>query len=94
MKILVLPLLIGLLALSGCASHYVMKLTNGAEITTVGKPRLKGNTYCFKDAKGQEHFVSRGRVHQIEPASLANEENKPRPFQQQKKRKWYLLWLA
>ena len=39
-----LPLLIGLITLTGCAHHYVMKLTNGAQITTASKPKLKDGT--------------------------------------------------
>ena len=94
MKKLALPLLIGSLALSGCASQYVIKLTNGNEITSASKPKLKGSTYSFKDAKGQEHFISQGRVYEIEPASMAQEERKPKPTQQKHKHHWYFLWLA
>jgi hypothetical protein len=94
MKRLVLPLLIGCLALSGCASQYVIKLTNGNEITTASKPKLKGTAYSFKDAKGQEHLVSQGRVYEIAPASMSKAESKPKPPQPNHKRKWYFLWLA
>jgi hypothetical protein len=94
MRNLILPLLVGLLVLSGCASHYVIKLANGGELTTASKPRLKDGAYYFKDAKGQERAVSAGRVREIAPASIAAEENKPKPAQQPHKRKWYLLWLA
>ena len=90
------PLLIGLMALTGCAHHYVMKLNNGAELTTASKPKLKEGLYTFKDAKGDEHVVAAARVQVIEPASAATQENKPKPMksEQPKKRKWYLLWLA
>jgi len=91
-----LPLLIGLLALSGCAHHYVVKLTNGAQITTASKPKLKEGIYYYNDAKGEEHALSATRVREIAPASVAQREDKPRPIKSdpQKKRKWYLLWLA
>ena len=91
-----LPLLIGLIALSGCAHHYVMKLGNGAQITTTSKPTLKEGVYYFKDAKGEEHAVAAGRVREIAPASVAQQEDKPKPMKSDplKKRKWYLLWLA
>lgn len=96
MKKAALPLFIGLIALTGCAHHYVMKLNNGAQITTVGKPKLKEGIYTFKDAKGEEHFVAAGRVREIAPASVAGKENKAQPLKSepQKKRKWYLLWLG
>ena len=91
-----LPLLIGLLALTGCAHHYVIKLSSGAQITTASKPTLKEGTYYFKDAKGEEHAVAGARVRQIAPASVTQQEDQPKPMKSEspKKRKWYLLWLA
>ncbi|MEI6781040.1 MAG: YgdI/YgdR family lipoprotein [Verrucomicrobiota bacterium] len=96
MKKAALPFLIGLIALTGCAHHYVMKLTNGAQITTASKPRLKDGIYHFKDAKGEEHVVAAASVRECAPASMAAREDKPRPMkmESEKKRKWYLLWLA
>ena len=96
MKSPVLPLLVGLIALTGCAHHYVLKLSNGMEITTATKPKLKEGVYHFKDAKGEEHLVPVARVREIAPASMAERENKPHPLkaEPQKKRKWYLLWLG
>jgi uncharacterized lipoprotein YajG len=96
MKKLAIPLLAGLLMLSGCASQYVIKLTNGNEITSATKPRLQGSVYYFKDAKGEDHMVSRGRVLEIEPTSMARAENKPKPVptgSMPHKRHWYFLWL-
>lgn len=91
-----LPVLIGLIALTGCAHHYVIRLDNGTEITTASKPKLSEGAYSFKDAKGQEQFVAAGRVREVAPASVAARENKAKPFKSEppKKRKWYLLWLA
>jgi hypothetical protein len=96
MKRATLPLVIGLIALTGCAHHYVMKLNNGSEITTATKPQLKDGIYHFKDAKGEEHFVPTGRVREVAPASTMQRENKPQTIKVPpvKKRKWYLLWLA
>ena len=67
-------LLLGLLACSGCASQYVMKLSNGMQITTPSKPKLKGSTYYYKDATGKENKISQSRVLEILPASMAKEE--------------------
>jgi hypothetical protein len=91
-----LPLLFGMIVLTGCAHHYVMNLNGGAQITTASKPKLKEGIYYFKDAKGEEHAVAAARVREIAPASVAERENKPKPFKAEpsKKRKWYLLWLA
>ena len=91
-----LPLLIGLITLTGCAHHYVMKLTNGAQITTASRPKLKEGIYYYNDAKGEEQALAATRVREIAPASVARQEDKPKPIKSdsQKKRKWYLLWLA
>ena len=62
-----LPLLVGLIALTGCARHYTMKLNNGSQITTASKPRLKEGCYFYKDAQGEQHFVPVGRVREITP---------------------------
>jgi hypothetical protein len=97
MKKAVLPLLVGLVALTGCAQHYVMRLNNGMEITTASKPKLKEGVYQFKDAKGEEHYVPVTRVREVAPASMAEKEDRPAPLKAeppQKKRKWYLLWLG
>ena len=88
--------MIGLIALTGCAHQYVLKLNNGAQVTTASKPKLKEGTYYFKDAKGEEHAVAATRVREVAPASVAKQEGKTRPLKSDppKKRKWYLLWLA
>ncbi len=98
MKKLALPLVIGLLALSGCAHQYVLRLGNGREIVTANKPKLKDGIYRFKDAQGQEQAISRARVVEMEPASMARQQRKAvapqRPQQPKQPRHWYFLWLA
>ena len=96
MKKLALPLTIGLLALSGCSSQYVLRLGNGESIVTANKPKLKDGAYYFKDARGQEHAVAAARVTEMEPASMARQEMKAAAARQSspKKRHWYFLWLA
>jgi Bacterial protein of unknown function (DUF903) len=96
MKKVALPFLIGLIALTGCAHQYVMKLNTGSEITTATKPKLKEGVYYFKDAKGEEHAVAAVRVREIAPVSVAEKESKAPPLKSEppKKRKWYFLWLA
>jgi len=72
MKKLFLPAVAGLLLLSGCASHYVLILTNGERITTKGKPKLVKNYFVYKDVTG--HYgepIPSGRVEEVSPASMA-----------------------
>jgi hypothetical protein len=54
-----------------------MKLTNGMQITTANKPKLKGSNYYFKDANGKENRIPQSRVVQIMPASMAADEKQP-----------------
>jgi hypothetical protein len=74
MNRLVLVFLMSLLALCGCTRHYVMRLNNDMQITTASKPKLKEGFYYFKDAKGEQVRIPQGRVRQIAPASMAEEE--------------------
>ena len=71
MKNLAPLLLLGLGLFTGCASHYVITMSNGTQVGTQGKPELKGGSYYFKDANGKETSVSAGRVSQIETDSSA-----------------------
>ena len=74
--------------LCGCAHNYVVKLSNGTQFTTASKPKLKGNSYYYKDASGREHSIPQGRVSEIAPASMVEEENSwNRP--ETPKKKWY-----
>jgi hypothetical protein len=76
MNKLALPLVIALLALSGCAHQYVVRLGNGQSIITASKPKLKDGVYHFKDARGQDQAISSARVVEMEPASMARQETK------------------
>lgn len=69
-----LVLILFVLALSGCAQTYVMKLSNGRQLTTASKPKLKGATYYWKDAKGQVNSIPQSRVLEIMPRSEAEKE--------------------
>ncbi len=85
MKKLVLPLLLSLVVLSGCAHAYVMRLNNGMRISSTSKPRLEKGNYYYKDATGRKMSVPAGRVIEIVPASMAEEEKtrfKPTPVPQ------------
>jgi len=77
MKNTTLLLLLGSLALTGCARHYVMKLSNGQRVVTASKPHLEGAFYSFKDAAGHRNYVSQSRVLEIEPAAMTHREKGP-----------------
>ena len=71
--------LIGAATLSGCSHQYVMRMSNGSKIVTAGEPKFikdKG-AYMYKDARGEKHYVSQGRVIEILPASDVK-ESKPK----------------
>jgi hypothetical protein len=69
--------LLVLVLISGCARNYVITLNNGRQLGAQGKPVLKGGSYYFKDASGQDASVAAGRVQQIETASSAARDTKP-----------------
>ena len=95
MKKLSLLLLLGCLGFAGCARHYVVKLSNDAEIDAWGKPQLKDGSYHYKDGQGQACSLPGSRVKEIRPASMARDEHKaPARVKQPAKRHWYYLWLA
>ena len=70
-------LLLGVLACGGCARHYVLTLTNGAQIDAFGKPRHQADAYVFKNGAGQEQMIPAGRVREIAPASMGKKEKPP-----------------
>jgi len=74
---------------------YVIKLSNGETLSTAHKPVLKNGAYHYDDGRGHDISVPAGRVQEIEPASMAQEEKsqfaKP---QTTTKHHWYLLWLG
>lgn len=65
-----------------------MKLTNGMEVTCPGKPKLKGPYYCYKGPHGEEQAIAQSRVLEIEPASMAEDDNRFKA-PQVKKKHWY-----
>jgi len=64
-------LLLGLLVVSGCTHHYVLTLSNGTQVGSHNKPKLKDGVYYFTDALGRSTSVPATRVKEIEPASMA-----------------------
>ena len=86
-------LIIGLAGLlCGCAHTYVMKLSNGTQIETASKPKLKGATYYFKDATGKVNTIPQGRVTEVEPAKMAAEENNYKVHYPKPKTHWWQFW--
>lgn len=67
-------LMLVLLILTGCARNYVMTLSNGSHVVTNGKPRLVNGYYIGKDPGGRPVEVSAGRVREVSPASMVEDE--------------------
>ncbi len=65
------------LLVTGCASQYTLRLTNGRSITTASKPKLKNGYYYYKDAAGKENFIAQSRVIEMMPSSMAKKEKGP-----------------
>ena len=55
-------LLLTLIALSGCAHHYIITMSNGSQIATTSKPKQQGNYYVYKDAAGKDSRIASGMV--------------------------------
>ena len=83
-----LGLAVLMVALSGCAHQYTMKLSNGMTVTTSNRPKLKGANYYYKGPRGEVEAVPQSRVLEIEPTSMAKDENKFK-VSQPKKQHWY-----
>jgi hypothetical protein len=92
---LALTLLVSLALLCGCAHQYLMKLSNGDQIISISKPKLKETSYHFTDGQGVELVVPQSRVVKIETISVVKQEDKPlSPAKPKKPKHWYFLWLA
>ncbi len=90
MRKMIAVMALGLLVSCGCKTPYVMKLSNGSQITAPSKPKLKGSTYYYKDAHGQVVTMPQSRVLEIEPASMAADEKNFKPAAP--KKHWYQFW--
>jgi hypothetical protein len=93
MKHIFFPLALVLLLACGCSHQYTMKLTNGMQISTPSKPKLKGANYHFKDAYGHDHTIPQSRVAEVLPSSMAAEEKKV-PDYPKPKRHWWQFWRS
>ena len=71
MKQLILGMMLGAALLTGCASHYVITLTNGNRIVAAGKPKLDAEhlAFVFTDLNGRSNSIPSVRVRAIVPAS-------------------------
>ena len=71
MKQLILGMMLGVALLAGCASHYVITLTNGYRIVAAGKPKLDAEhlAFVFKDLDDRTNSIPSVRVRAIAPAS-------------------------
>jgi len=72
MKTLLPAAMLGSILLTGCARHYVVTLENGSQLSVMGKPKIEGGSYVFKDAMGQPVRIPKGSVREIAPKSMAS----------------------
>ena len=63
----VLLLLVLVLSVTGCRSHYQITLNNGNRITTLGKPKYDNGWYVYRDLNGRTNYISETRIQVIEP---------------------------
>ncbi len=65
--------MLGPLFLAGCASQYVVLLTNGQRYTAMGKPHLEQANgqfnFVFMDVSGNTNTIPSGDVREVVPAS-------------------------
>jgi hypothetical protein len=69
MKQLLLAMLSGVALLTGCASQYVVTLTNGQRIVAAKKPHLEDFNFVFTDLNGRTNSIPSTRVRAVVPAS-------------------------
>jgi len=75
MRKTLLPALAGLFLLSGCAHGYVIVQNDFSRIYVKNKPKFKDGYYYYKDARGQEAWISSGRVREVGPADMVGDQN-------------------
>jgi hypothetical protein len=92
---LALGLLASLTVLCGCAHQYLMKLSNGDQVVSLSKPKLREHNYYFTDSEGVAAAVPQSRVVKIETISVVKQDQKPpAPAKPKGRKHWYFLWLA
>ena len=78
---------------AGCYRYYTVKLTNGAQFGTIGKPKLdpQDGAYHYTDGKGRKRAIAAGHVAVIQPTAMAEqeEENSRLKPASTKKKHWY-----
>ena len=68
------------------------RLNNGTKLTTVGKPKLKGAEYHYKDAKGQDNIIPQSHVTEVLPASDEKKEHEFKVSEPYPKHHWWQFW--
>ena len=58
----------------GCAHQYKIVLNNGTQVTASHKPKLVHGFYRFKDVNGKEVVIPEGRVQEVGPASMVQDQ--------------------
>ena len=75
------PLLVLLLLLlAGCSFRYDIVLSNGSQITAMGRPKLDARGYyTFKDATGRELRIHQAQIRSLEPHEEKADKDKFTP---------------
>ena len=60
---------LGVALLSGCASRYVVTLTDGRQVVAAAKPHLVDFNFVFTDLNGRTNSIPSTDVRAITPAS-------------------------
>jgi len=71
MKHFFFALLLGSIFLTGCASQYLVVLTNGQRVIAIRKPRLEGFDFVFTDLKGRTNSIPSEQVRGVIPVSTS-----------------------
>jgi hypothetical protein len=74
MKQLTLMTVLVALCAAGCAHQYKLVLNNGVQVTAAHKPKLEHGFYRFKDINGKEVVIPEGRVQEVGPASMIQDQ--------------------
>jgi len=69
MKYPLLVLALGAGLLAGCASRYVVTLTNGRQMVAAQKPQLEGMNFVFTSPDGRTNSIPSIYVRNLAPAS-------------------------
>jgi hypothetical protein len=75
MKYFLFTLLLGAIFFTGCASQYIVVLTNGRHVVAQKKPHLEGFNFVFLDLNGRTNSIPSEYVRAVMPAAVKSTNN-------------------